>query len=145
MGLKDALTSKIPSSEAAPVWWVDCIHCGCMPSSRPCNGAKVAHCEHCDTDIGNSLDIIAEWEAESRAHFNVWKEGRDMISKIEFEIRRTLPGSEYDYQRLLIQDVTSETEEPAKLQDRWDAIIESATKNAATVRKMCLGVNEKGK
>ena len=57
-----------------------------------------------------------------------------MITKVGFVFRRTLPGTEYDYEILYAEDVASETEEPKTIQQRFDAVIKACTENTTRAR-----------
>jgi len=61
-------------------------------------------------------------------------EDKDMIVKISYKLKRTLPGEQYDYEELYAESVLQETEQPKSPQEMLDEVVNLVRTNTAVAK-----------
>jgi hypothetical protein len=71
----------------------------------------------------------------SGATLNIYEGSKKMIVKVSYKLKRTLPGQQYDYEELYVEDVQGEIEEPRSPVVMMQGCIDLVTKNTARARQ----------
>jgi hypothetical protein len=85
----------------------------------------VSECEHCGTELGNALDILAEWKADGYG-LKVYDKGDDMICEVTAKISRSIPGEDKvrNFVEVFAKNTLSETEDPKSPVDMMKEVVD---------------------